>query len=128
MPQNPNKTALLRHLAASGDVVAGALVNGASDLTLSAGTESSNTIKVTGQVMDGAKTVVVESFPVSGAGTMTDGGAGSLKAGSGTKKVWLTPDASGKFELNVLNAVAEANLIIATSSNGDVTMLELTFA
>jgi methionine synthase I (cobalamin-dependent) len=128
MALSANVMAYLKHLAAAGDMMAKALIEGSSDLKLSAGAESSDVIKVTGQVTDKAGQVVVKSIPVSGEGTMTDGGAGTIVAGSGSKEVWVQPDATGKFELDVLNAAAENNLIVATTSNGDVSMLVLTFA
>lgn len=127
--------AQLKQRADSGDHVAKALVENVRDIKLTAGAEAANVIKVTGQILDGVglpvagvKEVVVESLPLAGVGTMTDGGAGALVKGSGTVKVWLTTDATGKFEIDVLNATAEANLIIATTADGDVAMLRLTFA
>lgn len=118
----------LKHLAAGGDMYAKAIMSGGSDLTLTAGAEAANAIKVTGTIRDRAAQVLVTSIPVSGAGTMTDGGNGTVKAGSASKQVWVQPDATGSFQLDVLNAIAEQNLIVAQSSNGDITMLVLTFA
>jgi methionine synthase I (cobalamin-dependent) len=128
MALSANIMAYLKHLAAAGDMISKALIEGSSDLRLSAGAEAADVIKVTGQVTDKASQVVVKSIPVSGEGTMTDGGAGTVVAGSGSKEVWVQPDATGKFELNVLNTAAENNLIMATTSSGDVSMLVLTFS
>lgn len=128
MALSANAMAYLKHLAAAGDIMAKALVEGSSDLKLSAGAEAANVIKVTGQVRDKATQVVVRSYPVSGAGTMTDGGAGTVLAGSASTAVWMQPDAQGKFQVDVLNIVAEQNLIVVETSSGDTSMLVLTFA
>jgi hypothetical protein len=127
--------AQLKALAAAGDMMAKAVVENTQDIKLSAGAEASNVIKVTGQILDGAgnpeagvKDVVVKSYPVSGAGTMADGGAGVVKKGAASTEVWMQTDANGKFELDVTNAAAEDNLIVAQTGDGDVAMLKLTFA
>lgn len=125
----------LKALAQAGDMVAAAIVENTRDISLSAGTESANVIKVTGQILDGAgvpakgvKEVLVTSVPVSGAGTMTDGGSGSVVVGSASTSVWMVTDSTGKFQVDVLNAAAEANLVKAETADGDVAMLRLTFA
>jgi hypothetical protein len=127
--------AKLRKFADAGDIVAEALVQNSKDIKLVAGTEATNVIKVTGQVVDGVglpvqgvKDVLVTSVPVSGAGTMTDGGAGTFKVGSGTKQVWLQTDATGLFQVDVLNAAAEDNLVQAVVADGSVALLKITFA
>lgn len=134
MPLNTAKKALLKSLANRGDTVAQALLDMSLDVSLVAGAEAVNVIKVTGQVLDGAglavpgvKDIVITSIPTSGAGTLTDGGLGVVKAGSISKTLWMETDANGAFQVDVLNAVAEPNLLIVSLGNGDDTMLELTF-
>lgn len=135
MALNAQIAARLKNLAEAGDMVAKALVENTKDISLSKGVEAANVIKVTGQIKDGVgavllgvKNVIVESFPIAGVGTMTDGGVGAFKSGSGTTKVWLQTDANGKFEVDVLNATAEDNLIVAHTDDGDMGQILLTFA
>lgn len=135
MAINTQIAAQLKSFAAAGDVVAKALVENVKDVRLTAGTEAANVIKVTGQILDGAgnvvqgvKNVLVRSYPVSGAGTLTDGGAGLIKVGSASTTAWFQTDSTGKFEANVTNVVAEDNLVEAVTADGDVAMLVLTFA
>lgn len=135
MPLSTDLKAQLKTLAAQGDKISQALLSANHDIALTAGVETSNVIKVTGQVTDGVgnpvpgvRDVLVTSVPVSGAGTMTDGGFGTFKVGSATKSVWLQTDSNGKFQVDVLNIVAEDNLIQAIAPDGDVQFLKLTFA
>lgn len=130
-----SQKATLKHLAASGDMTAKALVDGVEDVALSAAAEAGNSITVTGQIVDGVgvpkagvKNVLVTSVPVAGTGLLTDGGAGVAVAGSGTTQMWFQTDATGKFQVAVANANAEQNLIQITTDNGDVAQLVLTFA
>lgn len=133
-----NKLALLRSLADRGDQAAAslmALLNNTYYVAMTAGAEAANVIKVTGQVKDqdgsnvaGVKNVLLKSIPVSGAGGITDGGLGSIKAGSTTTEAWIETDANGAFEANITNAVAEDNLVVASLDNGTTEMLKLTFA
>ncbi len=139
-PAGSNALVLIRSQAQRGDIIAQALMaimNGTRWCRLTAAAENTgaNTITVTGQIMDqdgnpvaGVANVVLESIPVSGAGTMTDGGAGTFKTGSGTTKVWLQTDSTGAFVVVVLNAAAEDNLLVAETDNGEAEMLKLTFA
>lgn len=137
MALNARVAAQLKSLADAGDMMAKALVQGVMDCKLTAAAENTgaNTILVSGQLVDGVgnpvagvKNVLVKSVPVSGAGTMTDGGAGAVVAGSASTEVWMTTDATGKFEVTVLNAAAEQNLLQVTMDNGDVAFIVLTFA
>lgn len=137
-PSHTSLLASLRNHAAAGNEAAAALMallDNTFYVALTAGVEAANVIKVTGQVTDqdgqavaGVKDVLVKSIPVSGAGTMTDGGTGSIKAGSAATETWVQTDANGNFQLDVLNAVAEDNLIVAHLDNGTTEMLKLTFA
>lgn len=133
-----NKLALLRSLAERGDqaaVALMALMDNTYYASMSAGAEAGNVIKVTGQVKDqdgndvaGVKDVLVRTFPPAGAGTMTDGGFGTFKKGSGSTEVWLQTDSSGRFQVDVLDASAEDCLVVAQLDNGTTEMLKLTFA
>lgn len=135
MAINTITAARLKSLADGGDMVAKTLVENVRDISLTAGAEAANVIKVTGQVKDGVGNpvagtfeVLVTSKPIAGAGTLTDGGAGAIVVGSASTEVWMTTDTTGKFEVNVTNVVAEANLIKAVVPDCDVAMLRLTFA
>lgn len=135
MRLSANTAATLKHLAAAGDKVAQAIVQGNMDMVLTAGAEAANSITVTGQMVDGVgnpvpgvKNVRVVSMPIAGTGLLTDGGAGVAKAGSGTTAMWFQTDATGKFQVAVANAAAEQNLLQVTTDNGDVAQLVLTFA
>jgi len=135
MALSPNAKLRLAELAKQGDMVAQALSADAQDIVLTAGVEAANVITVTGQIVDGLGTpiagvqnVVVTSIPVSGAGTMTAGGTGTVKAGSASKEVWIQTDATGKFSVGVLNVAVEDNLVRAVTANGEVAMLKLTYA
>lgn len=138
-PAGSNALGLLRNLASRGDTIAQALVaimNGTLWVKLTAAAENTgaNTITITGQVTDqdgqpvsATAQVVIESIPVAGAGTMTIGASGTLKSGSATKKVWIQTSSTGAFQVIVLNANAEDNLIIATVDNGESEVLKLTY-
>lgn len=135
MKLSATQSATLKHLAAAGDMTAKALVDGVKDITLSAAAEVADSIKVTGQMVDGVgnpmqgvQNVLIKSVPIAGTGLLTDGGAGVAKAGSGTTEMWFQTDAAGKFQVDVANAVAEQNLVQVTTDNGDVAQLVLTFA
>lgn len=133
-----NKLAMLRSLADRGDQASAALMallDNTFYVAMTAGAEAANVIKVTGQVTDqdgqavaGVKNVLVKTKPIVGAGTMTDGGTGSIKAGSASTEVWVETDANGNFQVDVLNATAEDTLIVAELDNGTTEMLKLTFA
>lgn len=136
MALNARVATQLKSLADSGDMMAKALVEGVLDckFTVAAENTGANTILVTGQLVDGVgnvvsgvKNVLITSKPVSGAGTMTDGGAGAVVAGSASVSCWMTTDAAGKFQVTVLNAAAEVNLIMVQMDNGDVAQVVLTF-
>jgi hypothetical protein len=138
-PTGSKALGLIRSYALRGDVTAQAIMaimDGTRWVKLTAAAENTgaNTITITGQICDqdgqnvsATAQVVLESIPVSGAGTMTIGASGTLKAGSGTKKVWIQTSSTGAFQVVVLNAAAEDNLIIATTDNGESEVLKLTY-
>jgi hypothetical protein len=129
----------MRSLAERGDKTAEALVqimNGTQYVEMTAGAESSNVIRITGQVKDqdgqnvaAVKDILLKSKPVSGAGAMAVvGGQGTSKAGAASTELWLQTTATGGFQVDVTNTVAEDNLIVATVDNGETEVLKLTFA
>jgi hypothetical protein len=133
----------VRRLAAGGDHLASvimAFMNNTYYADLVPGAEAgggaaANSIRVAGQIRDqdgnavlGVKNVLITSKPVSGAGTITDGGAGAVVAGSASINCWMTTDANGAFQFDVLNAAAEVNLVKVDLDNGTTEMLTLTFA
>jgi hypothetical protein len=132
----PSNYAIVKSFADRGDKLASTMVdmfNQTYFADISAGVEATNVIIVSGQVRDQDGTpraavvdVVVESTPVSGAGTMTVS-TGTAKKGSGTTKVWLQTDATGAFAVNVTNAAAEDNLIEVRVDNGESEFLKLTY-
>ena len=135
MKLSTSNLATLKHLADSGDLTAKALVGAAKDIVLTAAAEAANKIVVTGQIVDGAnqpvagvQDVVITSIPVSGAGTISDEGAGTILAGATSKQAWMQTDATGKFVIGITNIVAEKNLVQVATANGDVALLVLTFA
>jgi hypothetical protein len=133
--------AKVKHFSDGGDVIAQTLqtvMDSIRGLTLSIGTEgttAANVIRISGQVTDVDGTPVaavidmlITSTPIAGVGTMTIGTKGTLKKGSGTTTVWLQTNSSGAFEIDVLNASAEDNLIKFEFDNGEVEISKLTFA
>lgn len=130
--------AKLRSYASRGDeeaAVIAAMLDKIRVLELTAGAEAANVITVTGQVtdMDGtdiaeAVNILVTSKPIAGAGTLTDGGDGSVVAGSGTVEAWVRTTATGSFEVSVTNIVAEENLLVFMLDDGQVESMVLTFA
>jgi hypothetical protein len=143
LPPESNLMGEVRSLAERGQHEAQllvALMNGTNWVQLTAGAEAgggaaANSIRITGQVMDqdgqpvlAVRDVFVKSMPVSGAGTMTVGASGTLKAGSGSKEIWIQSNSSGVFQFDVLNAAVEDNLVIANLDNGETETLKITFA
>lgn len=133
--------AQVKHLADAGDKMAvglNAVFAAVRVLSLSAGVEGAtvaNVIRVSGQVqtLDGlpnasAHNIMLTSVPIAGVGTMTIGTKGTIKKGSGTTSVWLQCDSTGAFEIDVLNASVEDNLLICELDNGETETLKLTFA
>lgn len=128
----------VRQLAASGDHLASvimALMNNTYYVAMTAGAEASNVIRVSGQITDqdgqkvaGVKNVLLTSVPISGAGTMAIGTVGTAKAGAASKALWLQTDATGAFNVDVTNIVAEDNLIMAQLDNGTCEQIVLTYA
>jgi hypothetical protein len=99
------------------------------------GDEGANIIRISAQVqdMDGSpiaavSNILVTSVPIAGAGTMTAGTNGALIAGSATVQAWFQTDATGALDVDVLNAVAEDNLVSFQLDDGVVEQLVLTFA
>jgi hypothetical protein len=142
-PVGSNALTAIRRLAAVGDDYAEAIValwNNTYYAALTPGAEAgggaaANSIRVAGQIKDqdgqnvpGIKNVLITSKPVSGAGTITDGGAGAVVAGSASTNCWMTTDANGAFVFDVLNAAAEVNLVMVDIDGGTTEMLTLTFA
>lgn len=142
-PPGSNAIAVIRNLASRNDdyaIVMMALLNSTYYVAMSFGAEATggaaaNTVRVSGQVTDqdnqpvaGVKNVLITSVPVSGAGTMTAVSAhGTMLAGTGTKQVWIQTLADGSFQVDVLNAVAETNLIKAELDNGTCELAVLTY-
>lgn len=133
--------AKIRNFANGGDVIATAIqaiLDNVRVLTFSLGVEgagTANTIRVTMTVteLDGtavsvAQDVYLTSIPIAGAGTMTIGTKGTIKAGSATKLVWAQTNASGVLEIDVLNASVEDTLLTVEIDNGESEMVKLTFA
>lgn len=133
----------IRSLAKQGDhnaIVLMALLDNTFFLEMVPGAEAgggaaANSIRVACQVRDqdgnavaGVKNVLITSKPVSGAGTITDGGAGAVVAGNASVSCWMTTDAAGALQFDVLNAAAEVNLVKAELDNGTTELLVLTFA
>lgn len=138
-PSGSNALTLVRNAASRGDTIAQAIMaimNGTHWVRLTAAAENTgaNTITITGQIMDqdgqpisATAQVVIESIPVSGAGTMTIGASGTMKAGNASTKVWIQTSSTGAFQVVVLNAAAEDNLILAHTDNGETEVLKLTY-
>lgn len=128
--------AYLKNLAKGGDMSAKALVENATDITMSAGAEAANIIKVTGQIKDGVGNpkAGVANVLIKAVGssllTLADGGSGTVKAGGGTVECWMQTDSAGAFQVDVAQTTAPAGdyLIQATTDDGDVAMLAITFA
>ncbi len=106
--------------------------------TLSAATENSQAIVVTGQIktLDGtnvtsAKEVIVRSLAVTddkGDITVTTGtGNKIVNPATGENVAWITTTAGGAFACSIANDVAEINLFSAHTQNGLITVLKLTF-
>lgn len=128
MALNAYQLATLKHLSASGDMTAKALIQGNNDMRVSVATKVGNNITVSIWVNDKAANLYLTSVPVSGAGTMAIGANGTLKAGSASKAVWAQPAAAtGRLDIVVTNAVAEQNLLMIESSSGDAAMVVLQY-
>jgi hypothetical protein len=78
------------------------------------------------QPLEGAKDVLVRLMPVTGSPTMTIGGKGSIKLGSGTAEVWGQTDTHGVLELALVGAVASDVLVIVQTDNGEVEAHKIT--
>lgn len=129
----------VRSLAQQGDHLAGvimSLLNNTYYVAMSIGAEASNVIRLSGQVTDqdgnavaGVKNIVLTSIPVSGAGTMAAVGSnGTVVAGGGTKVAWVQTLADGSFKVDVTNAAAEVNMVMADLDNGTTEQIVLTYA
>jgi hypothetical protein len=132
-----SKKATLKHLAAAGDMMAQALVQGITELKLSAAAEAGNAIVVTGQVVDvagnpvqGVKEVVVKSYaPTALKGYLTVG-TGTLKTGGTgtTNELWIETNSSGLFTVSVADDQVESVLVKAETDSGETALLKITFA
>jgi hypothetical protein len=98
------------------------------------GDTAANTIRLSCQLtdMDGTPIkavtdVLATSIPESGAGTMTVGANGTVKAGSASTQAWFRTDANGQLDIDVLNAAAEDDLISLQMDDGTVEQVVLTF-
>lgn len=128
----------VRNLASRGDIMATALMalmDNTYYASMVAGVEAANIIKIAGQIKDqdgnnvaGVKDILVTSKPIAGAGTLTDGGAGVVVAGSASVSLWYRTDATGAFQIDVTNVNVEQNLIMVSVDNGTTELLVLTFA
>ncbi len=128
----------IRTLAKQGDRVATvimAMMDNTYYLAMTAAAEAGNVIKVTGQVTDqdgnavaGIKDVLFTSKPVAGTGNLSDGGNGTVVSGAASTSLWMKTDANGNVQVDVANANAEANLLVAHLDNGTTEMLALAFA
>lgn len=138
LPVGSNYLAQLRSLAARGDAVSSALFNLLDNtyyVALTLGAEAGNVIRVSGQVTDqdgqkvtGVKDIVVESISIASAGTLAAVASnGTVKFGAASKKVWVQTLADGSFKLDLTNATAEDNLVIAQLDNGTVEIVKATF-
>ena len=133
-----NAIATVRRLAQGNDPIATALMalmDNTYYASLTAAAEAGNSITVTGQIKDqdgnnvaGIKSVLIKSKPIAGTGLLTDGGNGTVSAGSGTTELWMKTDANGSFQVAVADASAEECLLVVHLDNGTTEMLVLTFA
>jgi cellobiose phosphorylase len=142
-PAGSSALGIIRNLASRNDdyaIAIMALLNNTYYVSMTFGAEATggaaaNTVRVSGQITDqdgqkvaGVKNVLITSVPVSGAGTMTAVAAhGTMLAGTTTKQAWIQTLADGSFQVDVLNAAAETNLITAHSDNGTTEMVVLTY-
>ncbi len=123
----------LHALARSGDRMAIAVLELASDVSLTKGTLAAGVYPVTGQMVDGAGNLVlgvsdfqVEINTVSAATIHAT--TGTTKLGDNTEQVWLQTNAQGQFVLNVSNPTpGELSLLIVQTPDGVLSITELQF-
>lgn len=137
-PVGTNTLALIRNLASRGDTHAQAimaLMDNTYYLSMTAAAEASNSITVTGQVKDqdgsnvaGVKNILFQSKAPTGTGNLSDGGNGTVSAGSASASCWMKTDANGSVQVAVANTAAEETLLVAHLDNGTTEMILLTFA
>ena len=114
-------------------VLGGAGDQGAPFMTLTAGAEAANIIKVTAQLKNANETNVAVATKVhvvtfdSGA-TLTDGGAGTMEVGTTTVEGMFTTDATGALVVDVTDTAAEDVVVKFTPERGVPTFITLTFA
>ena len=136
-----NNLAKLKSFGARGDVesaVVSAMLDNIKVLAFTQDAEGdtiANTIRITAQLQDmdgspiaGVANVLVTSIPIAGAGTLTAGALGALIAGSATTQAWFQTDANGALDVDVLNVVAEDNLVSFQVDDAVQEQLVLTFA
>lgn len=99
------------------------------------GDTAANVIRISAQVqdMDGSPVaavvnILVDSVPVTGAGTLDAGALGTAIAGNGSKQVWFQTDASGALDVDVTNIAVSDNLVSFQLDDGVVEQIVLTFA
>ncbi len=136
-PVGSGALALIRSLASRGDthaIAIMALMDNTYYCSMVAGTEAANSITVTIQVKDqdgqnvsGIKDVLVKTKPVAGTGLITDGGNGTISAGSGTTEAWCKTDVNGNLQVAIANVNAEGTLVVTTLDNGTSELLALAF-
>lgn len=126
--------AVLSNLSKTGDKFAKAIVEGTVEVLLSAGTEASNVIKVTGRIANGVGAplmgVRLVNVKVSGTPTLSDGGAGTVRAGAASTDLWMDTDATGGFDVDVTQGAALAGdyFVTVLTHDGTVALLKITFA
>jgi hypothetical protein len=133
-----NLLAQVRSLSDRGDLLSKALMaflDNTYQITLTAAAEASNSITVTGQIKDmdgqnvaGTKDILITSKAPTGTGNLSDGGNGTVTAGSGSASCWMKTDANGNFQVAVANLNAEQTLVLVQLDNGQVESITLTFA
>lgn len=101
--------------------------------SLTAGAEAANVIKVSAQLKNADDTNVAvatkyyaKSFDSDA--TFTDGGAGTIEAGSTTVEIAGTTDATGLAEINVTDVNAETVVVMVVPERGSPTFISLVFA
>lgn len=142
LPPGSLALANIRSEAARGNHIAQVLMSMLDNtrfLAMTAGAEgatAANVIRLVCQVTDqdgnkvaGVKDVLLTSKPIAGAGTMAiGGGVGTAKAGSASTSLWAQTTSAGLLQVDVTNASAEDNLIMAQLDNGTTEILKLTYA
>lgn len=107
-------------------------------ITLSAATEATDAIVVTGAVLDGAGTAITAATQVLVRSLAITDNKGDITVTAGTSKkvvnpatgenvAWIETTAAGAFAVSIANDVAEATLVQVTADNALAATLKLTF-